>query len=525
MGALHGARVELHPAGIRQFYKTAGGGGEPFQIGLGKFQSFRFPFSGDGQPVNAAALDDQARLELARRQEQTMERGVAQEFRLGRPGSPDFGERAEEIFIGIANPQARFLHEPIQLAQPLNGGVEPRIIKDFRFFTVLTGRSHHVAHPFVAVPEPGAFIAQTFREQPQADGIVQQLKNELRRGGMRDAELFPVHSVIRLGLAQMQEQAMAQLAHGHGRLLGEMLQDAVGRCVAEQKEFVADEGERRLPVEKSDVRHGITLAVRQREAMRERQFLLVILKVRVQRHHVPVKMQRLMVDGGFEAIGMPPARQPLEQFGVGEQQGVRIGGAFAMRVVNPLDEFPILRREQFLLMRGADHEVHKIVQRPGFFTRARAQQEELQGQLIARRLGGVRLRRADHAQGGAGRIEVQRGGRREPMFQFLDELRFLFGFLRAGETVQAGVRLQFRGHGSFGAQKQKGQFFQPRFALGGEHFGPPIGRGKIAARERKFFKIILQRQPRPLRIRAGRKSAQNLLALGDRGFGVGQFAA
>ena len=64
--ALHGGGVQFHPAGVRQFDEAAGGGGEPFQIRLGQFESLGLPFGGDGQPVNAAALDDQPRLELAR---------------------------------------------------------------------------------------------------------------------------------------------------------------------------------------------------------------------------------------------------------------------------------------------------------------------------------------------------------------------------------------------------------------------------------------------------------------------------
>ena len=32
--ALHGIRIEFHPAGVRQFYKTAGRGGQPFEVGF-----------------------------------------------------------------------------------------------------------------------------------------------------------------------------------------------------------------------------------------------------------------------------------------------------------------------------------------------------------------------------------------------------------------------------------------------------------------------------------------------------------
>ncbi len=131
--ALHGGRVQFHPTGVRQFDEAAGRGGEPFQIRLGKFESLRFPFGGDGQPVNAAALDDEPRLELARREEQPVKRRVAEKFRLGRTSGPRAREQTEKIFIRVADPQARLLHEPVQLAQPLNRRVEARVVEDFRF--------------------------------------------------------------------------------------------------------------------------------------------------------------------------------------------------------------------------------------------------------------------------------------------------------------------------------------------------------------------------------------------------------
>ena len=100
-------RVQFHPAGIRQFDKTAGGGGEPFQIRLGKFQAFRLPFGGDGQPVNAAALDDEARLELARREEQAVKRRVAEKFRLRRAGCAQ-ASASEPRKFSFASP----IHKP-----------------------------------------------------------------------------------------------------------------------------------------------------------------------------------------------------------------------------------------------------------------------------------------------------------------------------------------------------------------------------------------------------------------------------
>jgi hypothetical protein len=63
----------------------------------------------------------------------------------------------------------------------LHGGIEARVVEDLRLFT---GPDDAVPqHPFVAVPQPGALVAFAFRQQTQAHRVVQQLKNELRRGG------------------------------------------------------------------------------------------------------------------------------------------------------------------------------------------------------------------------------------------------------------------------------------------------------------------------------------------------------
>jgi len=129
------------------------------------------------------------------------------------------------------------------------------------------------------------------------------------------------------------------------------------------------------------------------------------------------------------------------------------------------------------------------------------------------------------AQGRARRIEMQRRRRREPVFQLFHQPLFLLGLLSAGEPVQARVRLEFRRHGTLGAQEKKRQFLQPRLAGDGEHPGPPVGRGKIAARERELLEIILQRQPRPLRVGAGGKEAEDFLPFADGGFGIRQLAA
>ena len=233
---------------------------------------------------------------------------------------------------------------------------------------------------------------------------------------------------------------------------------------------------------------GMIVAVGQRDAVREGKFLVAVFQVRRERDDVAVKMNRLAVGGGFEPVRVAPAREPLQQFGVGQQQRGLVVGALAVRVVNPLDELPVPGREQFLFVGGADHEVHEVVQRARLFARARAEQQKLHGEAETRRLLLIRLRLADHAQRGARRVQVQRRGRRQPVFQFPHQPQFLLGLLGAGKTVRAGVRLQFRRHGALGAQKQKRQFLQARLAGAASIFGHQSVAGKSRRESESFSK-------------------------------------
>ena len=125
-----------------------------------------------------------------------------------------------------------------------------------------------------------------------------------------------------------------------------------------------------------------------------------------------------------------------------------------MRVGEPLDEFPIVRRKQFLLVRGADDEVNHLAQRARFLAGARTRQMKLHGEAVTRRFVLVRLRLANDAQRGARRIQMQRQrGGNSQCSNSLHELLFLLGFLDLGKTFEVGVRRQFRRHGTFRAQK------------------------------------------------------------------------
>ncbi len=263
---------------------------------------------------------------------------------------------------------------------------------------------------------------------------------------------------------------------------------------------------------------------RQHEPVGEGKLLVTVLKVRRERDDLAVKLKRLAAAVGFQAPGVAPAREPLEQFGVGQDQRVRIVIAGAIGLGDPLDELPVGGRKQFLLVRGADDEVNEFAQRARLLAGARTRQQELHGQPVMRRFI-IRLRLADDAERGARRVEQGQGGRRKPVLQFLHELLFLLDFLGPGKAVEAGVRLQFRRDGAFGAEEKKRELFQARLAGRVQQARPPVRVGEILAREQQLLEIILQQQPRALRIRAGREAAQHLLALVDGGLGIGKFAA
>jgi hypothetical protein len=191
----------------------------------------------------------------------------------------------------------------------------------------------------------------------------------------------------------------------------------------------------------------------------------------------------------------------------------------------PLDELPILRREEFLLVGGAGGQFHNFRKRLDFFSGARAEKAETDFDSMEARGVFQRGDFARQAQTGAGAIEVRGGGREQPLLELLHELLFLFEFRDFGEPIQVGVREQFGGKRPVGAEEEQGGFFEAFFSLRREHAGPPVLAGKIFAGEGELFKIILEQQPGALGIGAMGEHIENLGAFGNRAFGVGQFTA
>jgi hypothetical protein len=101
----------------------------------------------------------------------------------------------------------------------------------------------------------------------------------------------------------MQEQAVAQIADGHGRPARQIFQHRRRRRIAQQKERAIDQRERRLAVEKFRVGDGMVFAAGQREAVRERKLLVAVVEMRRERGNLAVELQR--------GRGLPALPSPL----------------------------------------------------------------------------------------------------------------------------------------------------------------------------------------------------------------------
>ena len=257
---LHRIRVQLHPAGVGQFDEPPGGRLQALQIGGRQLHPFLLPLGGDGQPINAAAFDHQPRTQLARRQEQPGEAGIAEIIGLRRAVGPGARELAQEAFVRVADPQPGLGREPIKLPQPQRRGLQARVIQNLGLVPGRPGLFRLVQLPLVAVPEPEALVALALGQQPQPHRLVEQLEDELRLRRVRHAKLLPVHAMARLRLAQVHQQAMAQLAHRHRRLAGPVLDHFRRRRVAQQIKRPPHQRQRRMAVEEPHLAQRVSLA-------------------------------------------------------------------------------------------------------------------------------------------------------------------------------------------------------------------------------------------------------------------------
>ena len=122
---------------------------------------------------------------------------------------------------------------------------------------------------------------------------------------------------------------------------------------------------------------------------------------------------------------------------------------------------------------------------------------------MQRGMVGSGLRVAQDSQGGARRVQMTGRRRKQPVLQFLKHILFALGLLDLRKAASTGVREQFGRQWAAGAQEEQRQFLQARLALRRNQTRPPVLAIEIFARKGQLFKVILQQQPRALRIRAG----------------------
>ena len=137
--------------------------------------------------------------------------------------------------------------------------------------------------------------------------------------------------------------------------------------------------------------------------------------------------------------------------------------------------------------------------------------------------GGVFLNRlglADYPQAGAGRVQVQRAGWEEPVFELFGQFLLFFFVLDFTKPRHIGMRLEFSWHRALCAQEKDGRFLKSFFSARSHQTRPPVWRHKILPSEREFFEVILQQEPGALRIGAIGKNIQYLGSFSDRRLGV-----
>ena len=106
------------------------------EIALSQLQPLLLPLSGDRQPIDAAAPDDQLGFEALGLQEQALEFRVSKvlRVRLVRPGGV---QALKEKRVGVSHPKARLRCEPVQPLEPSDGRLKSLVIEHFRLVRFL----------------------------------------------------------------------------------------------------------------------------------------------------------------------------------------------------------------------------------------------------------------------------------------------------------------------------------------------------------------------------------------------------
>ena len=178
-----------------------------------------------------------------------------------------------------------------------------------------------------------------------------------------------------------------------------------------------------------------------------------------------------------------------------------------------MDQLPILGREEFLFVRRTGHKIENLLQGTVPFAGAGTVQAQVNLERVQVGMSFHQKRFADQFEAGTRRIQVHRHRRNEPVFDFFDELLFLFVLLDGGKALKIGVRLELGRDGSIGPEKEHGDFFETFLAASGHDPGPPLVGGEVLASQVDALKIIFEQEPGALGISTLGKGAQDVRAL------------
>lgn len=429
------------------------------------------------------------------------------------------------MFGGVVDPEAGLGREPIDLTEPIDGGFEAWIVEDFGFTVSVARGDVDAALPVVAVPLPFAVVAIAPGHEAEADGFVAEFENELRNGGVGDAELFPVRAVFAVGTAKISEQTMAQAADGEVWLREPGLEQFVAGCVAHEVGGVAEEHDAGCAGEEFRVGELHLGAVGELQIMREREVFSFGSEVGHEFGHLTAENEGAGRIAQFEAIGIAPAGEPFEKGGAGDDDGVTRLAGFAVKVSDPLNAIPIDGGEKFLFVRGAGAEVEEFGDGALFFTGAGAIDVEFHLEVMEGTAFGTWFRGANDAEGSARSVEVKLLRGEQPFLELSDEFFLLLGGFDFGEALEVGVRHQLAGERTVVFEEKKGGLFQARFASDRKHARPPGGAREIFAGEGELLEVIFEEEEGALRIGAVGEDVQEIGTFGDGGLGVRELAA
>ena len=176
-------------------------------------------------------------------------------------------------------------------------------------------------------------------------------------------------------------------------------------------------------------------------------------------------------------------------------------------------------------MRGPGGQIHNFGYLPGLLARSISRDVEDHFQSMQEGKPSDHFGFASHANGGAGNIQLGGRGGEEPMLQLLHQALVFLGLFDFREASWVGVGLQFRRHRPVETHEKDGCFLETFLPPGRDQALPPFLGTEILAGERKLLEIILQQQPRSLRIVAIGENLQDFGPFGHSRLGIGQFAA